>query len=189
MGERGSSAWQAGVTMDDSSALVDRRAVSARRLPVLLAGTAGAVLLVDQVTKAWAVAALSDRGPVDIVDGLLRLDLIRNSGAAFSMATGATWVFTVIAVVVSVVIIRISRRLGSTGWAVALGLLLGGAVGNLIDRLARSPGFGLGHVVDFLELPHFPVFNVADSCIVTAAALIALLGLRGVSVDGSVGGG
>ncbi len=175
--------------MDDSSTLADVPALSGRRLPVLLAGTAGTVLAVDQLTKVWAVAALSDRAPIHVVDGLLRLDLVRNSGAAFSMATGSTWVFTVIAIVVAVVIIRIARRLGSTGWAVALGLLLGGAVGNLVDRLTRSPGFGLGHVVDFIELPHFPVFNVADSCIVTAAALIALLGLRGVSVDGSTGGG
>jgi signal peptidase II len=83
-----------------------------------------------------------------------------------------------------VTIIRFARRLGSLGWAVALGLLLGGALGNLTDRLFRAPGFFRGHVIDFLEWPHWPVFNLADSCIVTAAALIALLSLRGIGIDG-----
>ena len=145
---------------------------------------AGVVIGLDQLTKAWAVASLSGRAPVPVVDGLLRLNLTRNAGAAFSLATGTTWLFTLIAAAVIVVIIRTARRLGSRWWALALGLLLGGAVGNLLDRLFRAPGVGRGHVVDFLELPHWPVFNVADSCIVTAAVIIGWLGLRGIGVDG-----
>ena len=146
--------------------------------------TAGVVIGLDQLTKAWAVSSLSERAPIPVVDGLLRLNLTRNAGAAFSLATGTTWLFTLIAGAVIVVIIRTARRLGSRWWALALGLLLGGAVGNLLDRLFRAPGVGRGHVVDFLELPHWPVFNVADSCIVTAAVIIGLLGLRGIGVDG-----
>ncbi|MDQ1294766.1 MAG: signal peptidase [Actinomycetota bacterium] len=144
----------------------------------------GTVLL-DQVTKAWAVAELTGRRPVEAIDGILQLHLVRNSGAAFSFASGTTWIFTVIASVVAVVIVRVSRRLGSLWWAVSLGLLLGGALGNLLDRLFRAPGFGTGHVVDFLELPHWPVFNVADSCIVAAACVLSLTTLRGIEVDGT----
>ena len=160
-------------------------APSRRVLPALVALTAVLVVSVDQATKAWAVNALADGAPIRLVDGLFQLRLFRNPGAAFSFATGTTWVFTVVATVVSVVIVRISRRLGSPGWALALGLLLGGAVGNLLDRLFRQPGFGRGHVVDFLDLPRLFVFNVADACITVAAVLIALLGVRGVGVDGS----
>lgn len=156
------------------------------RLPLLLCGIAAAVVTADQVTKTWAVRALAGRDPVEVVDGVVRLRLVRNAGAAFSFATGTgmTWVFTVLAVAVSVVILRIARRLGNAWWALALGLMLGGAMGNLVDRLFRAPGPARGHVVDFVELPHWPVFNVADSALVSAAVLIAWLGLRGIDVDG-----
>jgi signal peptidase II len=156
-----------------------------RRLVLTLGLLALGTVLLDQATKAWAVAELTGREPVEVVDGLLRLDLVRNSGAAFSFASGMTWIFTVVASAVSVVIVRVSRRLGSLWWAVSLGLLLGGALGNLLDRLFRAPGFGTGHVVDFLELPHWPVFNVADSCIVAAACVLSLTTLRGIEVDGT----
>jgi len=159
-------------------------------LAVALALIAGCVVAGDQFTKYLAVRDLAENVPVTVVAGWLQLRLIRNPGAAFSLATGSTWIFTIIATVVSLVIVRVSRQLGSRWWAVALGLLLGGAVGNLIDRLTRAPGFGRGHVIDFIEYLRFPfidfpVFNVADSCITTAAVLIALLGLRGIAVDGS----
>jgi signal peptidase II len=163
---------------------VERR----NRLLVLLAATAVVVLTADQLTKIWAVEALTGRGRVDLVGDLFGLRLIRNSGAAFSLATGWTWVLTVLAVGVVVAIIRYARRLGSRAWALTLGLLVGGAVGNLLDRFFREPGFARGHVVDFFELPHYPIFNIADSCIVTAAVLIAWLALRGVGVDGSRAG-
>jgi signal peptidase II len=158
-------------------------------LTVAVAVTAVTVVAVDQASKAWAVDRLTGRAPMQVVQGILQFHLTRNSGAAFSLATGTTWVFTLVATTVAVVIIRSTRRLGSRWWALALGLLLGGAVGNLLDRLFRTPGFGRGHVVDFIEylkfpVIDFPIFNVADSCILTAAVLIGWLGLRGVGMDG-----
>lgn len=159
-----------------------------RLMPLLLA-IAGVVLAVDQGTKVLAVARLTENAPVVLIDGWLQLRLVRNPGAAFSLSTGTTWLFTIVAAVVVVVIIRVARRLGSLPWTVALGLLLGGAVGNLTDRLLREPGFARGHVVDFVEylrfpFMDFPVFNVADSCIVVGAVLIALLGIREVPLEG-----
>lgn len=177
--------------MDDSPAVTDGVTAARRRgLTALLLTTTFLVIGVDQVSKYLVVHNLTENVPVTVISGLLQLRLIRNSGAAFSLATGSTWFFTVVATVVSVVIIRISRKLGSRWWAVALGLLLGGAVGNLLDRLLRAPGFGRGHVVDWIEylkfpFMSFPIFNIADSCIVVAAGLIALLGLRGISIDGT----
>ena len=109
----------------------------------------------------------------------------RISGAALSFAEGATWIFTGIAVAVALVIRRSMRRLSSTGWAVTLGLLLGGALGNLQDRLWRAPGFARGAVVDFISVPHFASFNVADSAITVGAGLALLLSLRGIELDGS----
>lgn len=149
------------------------------RLPLLLA-VAGGVLALDVVSKLVAVEELSDREPISLLGGLLTLRLVRNPGAAFGMAQGMTIVFTCVAVAVVVVILRMARRLTSAWWAVALGLVLGGALGNLTDRLLRSPGPGRGHVVDFLELPRWPVFNLADSAIVVAGVLMVVLSARGV---------
>jgi signal peptidase II len=159
-------------------------ALSNRRLTFAVAVIAVLVLIADQGSKLLAVHQLPGRGRVDLVGSLFGLQLTRNAGAAFSTATGATWVLTLIAIAVVVVIIRFARRLGSRGWTVALGLLLGGALGNLTDRLFREPGFMRGHVVDFLEFPHWPIFNLADSCIVVAACLIGLLSVRGIGIDG-----
>jgi len=152
---------------------------------VLLLGVAAAVLLADALTKALVVRELSERDPVTLLGGVLTLRLVRNPGAAFGFAQGLTIAFTVVAVGVVVVILRLSRRLRSTPWAIALGLVLGGAVGNLVDRVFRAPAPGRGHVVDFLELPRWPVFNLADSAIVTAAVLMVLLSARGLSYDGN----
>jgi signal peptidase II len=159
-------------------------APSNRRLIAAVAAIAVLVFLADQGSKALAVHELTGRGRVDLIGNLFGLVLVRNGGAAFSMATGATWILTLVALAVVVTIIRFARRIGSRGWAIALGLLLGGALGNLTDRLFRAPGFFRGHVIDFLEWPHWPVFNLADSSIVTAAVLIALLSLRGIGIDG-----
>ena len=149
------------------------------RVPLLLAVAAG-VLALDVVTKLLAVEQLTDREPISLLGGLLTLRLVRNPGAAFGLAQGLTIVFTCVALGVVVVILRVARRLQSGWWAVALGLVLGGALGNLLDRLLRSPGPGRGHVVDFLELPRWPVFNLADSAIVVAAVLMVGLTARGV---------
>lgn len=142
-------------------------------------------IALDQVTKTWAEQALEGQPPVPVVGELLQFRLVYNSGAAFSMGTGNTWVFTVLASVVVVALLWTSRRVGHRVWAVALALLIGGAGGNLVDRLTRDPGFGRGHVVDFFALPNFPVFNVADIGISCAAVLIAVLALRGESIEGN----
>jgi signal peptidase II len=157
---------------------------------LLLSLIAVVVLAVDIVTKVVAVAQLEGREPVEILGGLVYLQLVRNPGAAFSFATGYTWVLTIVAIVVVGVIVRVARRLRSTGWAVALGLVLGGALGNLTDRLFRSPGPLQGHVVDVVSLfaPDgrvWPVFNLADSSIVSGGVLLVLLALLGKELDGT----
>ncbi|ANS78264.1 Lipoprotein signal peptidase [Serinicoccus hydrothermalis] len=139
----------------------------------------------DQATKFWAEASLTRGESVPLVGELLQLHLTYNSGAAFSLGTSWTGVVTTIATLVSVGIVIQAFRTRSLGWALTLGLLLGGAVGNLIDRYLRPPSVGLGHVVDFLALPNFPVFNVADMGVTTAACLIVLLSLRGFHPDGT----
>jgi signal peptidase II len=145
------------------------------------------VLVLDQVTKSAVVAHLAEGEQRHLVGSVLQLHLTRNAGAAFSTATGMTWVLTVVALAVVVVVVRVASRLQSRIWAVTLGLLLGGALGNLSDRLFRAPGVARGHVVDFLELPHWPIFNVADSAIVTAGVLVVLLTVLGVSLDADSG--
>ncbi len=145
---------------------------------------AAVIVLLDQVSKYLVVAHLEGQPPVELIGHWVRLLYLRNPGAAFSLGTGYTVVFTGIAVAVVVVIIRTSRRLGSLGWAIALGGLLGGALGNLLDRIFRDPGFLQGHVVDFIALPNFAVFNIADSAIVCSSILMVLLAVRGIEIDG-----
>jgi signal peptidase II len=159
--------------------------VARRSLVLPLVLIAVAVLAVDQATKVWALGALTPGERTPLLGDLLGLSLVRNSGAALGIASGTTWVFTVAAVVVTVIVLRVARRLGSRGWAVALGLLLGGAVGNLVDRLVREPGVGVGHVIDFIAYADWFVGNVADVAIVVAAGLMMLLGLRGIGLDGT----
>ena len=155
-----------------------------RRLVGLLVVIAAGVLAVDQLSKAWAIATL-DGARRELVGDLLGLQLVFNPGAALSIATGMTWVLTLVAAAVVVVLVRVARRLGSTMWAVALGLLLGGALGNLVDRLVREPGFPSGHVIDFIAYLDWFVGNVADIAIVVAAGLVVLLVARGIGVDGT----
>ncbi|WP_423465100.1 signal peptidase II [Promicromonospora sp. MS192] len=156
-----------------------------RALVVWTVVLAAFVLAADQLTKWWAESALVPNAPtIPVVGDLLGIRLIYNPGAALSIASGYTWILTIVVTVVVVFIVRAIGRLGSRGWAAALGLLLGGAVGNLVDRLAREPGFARGHVVDFIDYAGFFVGNVADIAVVTAAVLIALLSLRGIGLDG-----
>ena len=179
-GRRRARSWETRAAMTDSPppAAHPRRTSRALALAAL-------VYALDQVTKVLAVAHLEPGVREPFVGELLQFHLIRNPGAAFSFATGATWVFTVVAVAVVVVVLWLARRLRSAGWALAFGFLLAGAAGNLTDRLLRQPGFARGHVVDFLELPRWPIFNVADASICAAAVLIAVLSLRGVGLDGT----
>jgi signal peptidase II len=159
----------------------------------LLLVLALAVLVTDLVSKLIVVATIEPGEDIRLLGGALYLTQLRNIGAAFSFAEGWTIVFSLVAVVVAVVIVRTARRLYSTGWAVTLGLVLGGAMGNLIDRIFRDPGFLRGGVVDFLSVfgpdgQVWPVFNVADSAIVCGGILGALLALRGIDFDGSRAG-
>jgi lipoprotein signal peptidase len=156
-----------------------------RRTPGLVAAVAAVVLALDAVSKYLVVAHLEHRAPVRLLGGALLLAVSRNSGAAFSFAQGATVVFTAVAVAVIVVIVRTARRLGSAGWAICLGLLLGGATGNLLDRVFRAPGPGQGAVVDWIDFRVWPVFNLADSAIVVGGLLAVLLSVRGIELDGT----
>ena len=156
-----------------------------RRKLVLLLSVALVVLALDVLTKVLVVARLEGQDVVELLGGQLLLRVSRNPGAAFSFAQGATVLFTAIAVIVIVVILRVSRRLGSSGWALSLGLLLGGATGNLVDRVFRSPGPGRGAVVDFIDFQVWPSFNIADSAIVCGGILAVLLSFRGREIDGT----
>ncbi|GGK70664.1 hypothetical protein GCM10012284_00660 [Mangrovihabitans endophyticus] len=156
----------------------------------VLAGTAVAATVLDQVVKHLSTEHLTEGEPVRILGGLIYLSLMRNSGAAFSMGSGYTWVFPLITVAVIGWIGWMTRRLRSVPWAIALGLVLGGALGNLIDRLFRAPGPMRGHVVDMISVfaPYaekFPVFNIADSCLTVGVALAVLLELAGRQRDGT----
>ncbi len=151
----------------------------------LFFGVAAVAFIIDQVTKSLAVSRLEDRDPVSVLGEVLQLTLVRNPGAAFSTGTSYTYLFTGIAVVAVSVLLFLSRRVRDRFWAFGLGCLLGGVLGNLMDRLAREPGFGRGHVIDMFQLPNWPVFNVADICINIAAGVIIIQALRGVSLDGT----
>lgn len=166
----------------------------AKPLPKRRVGWVFAVAVVfwaiDLVTKNLVVANLEGKEPVKILGGLIYLQVIRNPGAAFSMATGMTWVLALVALAVVIAIIWLSRRLRSIGWAIGLGLVLAGATGNLTDRIFRAPGGLQGHVVDFISAfaPNgkgFAIFNIADSAICVGGALIVLLSLLGKDYDGT----
>lgn len=153
-----------------------------RRLGLLLS-VAAVVLMVDVVTKVLAVKMLTPGQPVPIIGDTVTWTLVRNSGAAFSMATSYTWVLTLIASSVVLGIIWMSRRLVSPWWAIGLGMILGGALGNLVDRFFRAPGHLQGHVVDFLSIGWWPVFNVADPAVVGGAILLVGLSVFGFDFD------
>jgi signal peptidase II len=146
-----------------------------RRAPLLFAVAAGALLL-DQLTKAWAVSALQDQTPIRVIPGILTLNFTTNSGGAFGLGRSAPWLFAGATIVVSSVIVVASRRPMTRVMAIALGLILGGALGNLADRALNGSGLA-GAVTDFIDLQVWPVFNIADSAIVMGAILLAAGGL------------
>ncbi|MER6674255.1 signal peptidase II [Streptomyces sp. NPDC000983] len=156
-----------------------------RRIAVLFAVAAFAYAL-DLISKMIVVAKLEHHEPIEIIGDWLKFEAIRNAGAAFGFGEAFTVIFTVIAAAVIVVIARLARKLYSLPWAIALGLLLGGALGNLTDRIFRSPGVFEGAVVDFIAPKHFAVFNLADSAIVCGGILIVLLSFKGLDPDGTV---
>lgn len=156
---------------------------SPRRRLRLLTSVALVVLVLDIVTKVLAVRLLTPGQPVSIIGDTVTWTLVRNSGAAFSMATGYTWALTLVATGVAIGIFWMGRRLVSPWWAVGLGMILGGAMGNLVDRFFRSPGPLRGHVVDFLSIGWWPVFNVADPAVVGGAILLVVLSIFGFDFD------
>ncbi|MER6261982.1 signal peptidase II [Streptomyces sp. 900105245] len=182
-GERTAAAGATGVGEQQTQA--ERRTGRGRRIAVLFAVAAFAYAA-DLVSKLLVVSKLEGRAPIRLVGDLLELHAIRNPGAAFGFGAAFTIIFTLIAAAVIVVIIRLARKLYSFPWAVALGLLLGGALGNLTDRIFRAPGIFEGEVVDFIAPKGFAVFNLADSAIVCGGILIVLLSFRGLDPDGTV---
>lgn len=173
------------------SALRHRQSVSyaqarARPLPRIAALLAIAVItyLADLATKLMVVGTLAEDTPVKLGNTGVEFRLIRNPGAAFGVGVGATVLFTLVTALVIAVILLVSHRLNSLSWALTLGLLLGGSMGNLTDRLARSPGPFRGHVVDFVHVQGWPIFNLADAAIVSAGLLIVMLALRNVPLSG-----
>ncbi|MGI8578031.1 MAG: signal peptidase II [Nocardioidaceae bacterium] len=175
-----------GTSLNDETA---RHATPRAHRKLLLWGAVAAVAYAaDQGSKWWATHHLTEGVPKQVIGSWMQLRLTHNPGAAFSMGTGYTVVLTLVALAVVAICVKMARQLGSTGWSVAMGLLLGGALGNVTDRLFRAPSPFHGHVVDFLQLPHWPVFNLADSAICVAAVLFVLLTLRGMHLDGSVEG-
>jgi signal peptidase II len=167
----------------------EHRARPRRGRLVLFAAVAAIALALDVVSKVLVAANLGlGHRPVRILDGLFYLDQTRNGGAAWGMGTGFTIVLTVIALGVVVIIVRTARRMRSTGWAVALGLVLDGALGNLTDRIFRAPGIGRGYVVDWISVfgpngKYWPIFNLADSAIVCGAILAGILAVSGIEMD------
>ena len=145
------------------------------------------VWILDLATKIWAVSTLSHRPNIKVLGSFFQLTLVRNSGAAFSFATGATIFLSVFGVIVLAAIFYYSPRITSKGWAVVLGLVMGGIIGNLVDRIFREPGVLRGHVIDWMQLPHWPIFNIADSAIVIAAVLSMVLTGRNISPISKVG--
>ncbi|MBK5995114.1 signal peptidase II, partial [Streptomyces sp. MBT58] len=169
---------------DDGDAAVN--AGTGKRKILVLIGVAVVAYLLDLVSKLIVVAKLEHQPPIDIIGDWLQFRALRNPGAAFGFGEAFTVIFTIIAAGVIVVVIRLARKLYSLPWAIALGLLLGGALGNLTDRIFRAPGVFEGAVVDFIAPKHFAVFNLADSAIVCGGILIVILSFKGLDPDGTV---
>ncbi len=143
--------------------------------------TAWVVWLIDLGTKVWAVEVLSSRANVQIIGSFLQLTFVQNSGAAFGIGAGSTIIFTFFALAVLIIITRYALQITSKGWALVCGLVLGGILGNLTDRIFREPSFLQGHVIDWIQIPNWPVFNIADSAIVIAAVVAIILTIRNIS--------
>lgn len=164
------------------------RKISVRAI-ILLVAIAVVVLTLDQLAKWWVLENLTPGQPVHVVGNLLIFEFVRNSGAAFSIGTGSTWIFSIVAVAVLVFVVWYARRIRSLVWALVFGLVLGGLLGNLSDRLLRPPGFGVGEVIDFIRIPLLPaIFNLADSAIVCAMIIFLILTVMGIGLDGKRAG-
>lgn len=163
-----------------------RTALKVRRWRTLFS-VAWAVWVLDLATKIWAVNNLSYKSNIKIIGEFFQLTFVRNSGAAFSFAAGATIFLSIFGLIVMSAILYYSPQITSRGWAVVLGLVLGGILGNMVDRIFREPGLLRGHVIDWMQLPNWPVFNIADSAIVTAAVISMVLTARNIPPITKVG--
>lgn len=144
---------------------------------------AWAVIALDQFVKNYLIAALEPGTPVDFLGNLVRLNLVFNDSAAFSIGFGATWIFTIISSAAALTLLWFSFKIETTSWAIMAGVLLGGICGNLIDRLTRAPGFAIGHVVDYIQVPmNFPIFNLADISIFTICSISVIRIMRGEKI-------
>ena len=165
------------------------RAAKVGTATALLVVAAGALAVygLDQLSKFLVVTNLTEGEVVPVLDTVLQWQFVRNPGAAFSLASGMTWIFTILAAGVITFIVWFARRIRSIAWALVFGLLLGGVLGNLTDRLLREPSFGLGHVIDFVSTPWLipAIYNVADMAIVSSMVLFMILTIRGVGLDGT----
>ena len=176
--------------MSDPTATAHHKPSRRNRRELAVFGAVALVIVgLDQLSKYWAQQyllprRLSGEDPIELLGGFLKFTYTENTGAAFSIGTGITWLFTLIAIAVVVVIFRYALRLGSLRWALALGGILGGSLGNLIDRIFRSPGPFEGAVVDFIQLPYWAIFNIADMAVVISGIGMAILLVRGVPLDG-----
>jgi signal peptidase II len=151
----------------------------------VLAIVAVCVLAIDQFAKYLVIENLEQGDVYDVLGQVLQFRFVKNPGAAFSLLSGSTWIFAIIASAVAVFIVVFARRIRSLPWAVLFGLLLGGNLGNLTDRLFREPGFGVGHVIDYIQIIWFPaIFNIADMAIVFSMAIFILLTIRSVPLTG-----
>lgn len=169
------------------ASLIDAKVWTRRRAVTVAVLTAVALIAADQASKAWVVANLPLDEPQPFIGTLLQLHHVRNSGAAFSLGAGSTWIFTgLAALALGIILGFVLPRVRAPWWTLAVGLFIAGITGNFIDRLVRPPGVGTGYVVDFLQLPHWPIFNVADMCIVGGAILLIGLTMFGhVGYDGT----
>ena len=145
------------------------------------------VWILDLATKLWAVSTLSHRSDIKVIGSFFKLTLVRNSGAAFSLAEGATIFLSIFGILFLCAILYFSPRITSKGWAFVLGLVMGGILGNLVDRIFREPGVLRGHVIDWMQLPNWPIFNIADSAIVIAALIAMVLTARNIPPISKVG--
>ncbi len=157
------------------------------RALIVLALVALGVYALDQISKYLVVTNMTEGSVVRVLNDVLQLHFVRNPGAAFSLASGSTWIFSIIAAAVVVFIVWFARRIRSLSWGLVFGLLLGGVLGNLTDRLLREPGFGVGHVVDFISTPWMlpAIYNVADMAIVVSMVIFMVLTIRGIGLDGN----
>lgn len=181
----GSKRPDAGPAADGTGTSGDGGRRRKRSICLLIMAAAGLFAYAfDQITKLWVVATMTEGQVTEVLPPVLSWHFIRNSGAAFSIGEDVTWIFTIIQAAVPLIVFWLSRRLGSFWWSIAFGLLAGGALGNLTDRLFREPSFGMGHVVDFIAFPNFAIFNIADSAVVGAVILICILTFKGIGLDG-----